>query len=119
MLEALVAVIAEHGPLVLLIDDLQWADGRTLAALGYLRRRAADLPLALVTTAPAIETLPGRPLGSLTPDTVVRLDPLSRPTWPRSGYPICTRRPAAARASSPRRSRTITRPGARGRSPRR
>ena len=77
VLEALVAVVAEHGPLVLLIDDLQWADGRTLAALGYLRRRAADLPLALVTTAPAIETSPGRPLGSLTPDLVVRLDPLS------------------------------------------
>ena len=77
VLEALVAVVADHGPLVLLIDDLQWADGRTLAALAYLRRRAADLPLALVTTAPAIETSPGRPLGSLTPDLVVRLDPLS------------------------------------------
>ncbi len=77
VLEALVAVVADHGPLVLLIDDLQWADGRTLAALAYLRRRAADLPLALVTTAPAIETSPGRPLGSLTPDLIVRLDPLS------------------------------------------
>ena len=42
-LEALVAALAEQAPLVLLIDDLQWADPRTIAALGYLRRRGADL----------------------------------------------------------------------------
>ena len=40
VLEALVALIAEHAPLVLLLDDLHLADHRTLAALGYLRRRA-------------------------------------------------------------------------------
>jgi DNA-binding SARP family transcriptional activator len=77
VLEALVAAVAEHGPLVLLLDDLHWADPRTLAAIGYLRRRSSDLAVALVTTAPAIETTPGRPLGSLKPDTLVRLEPLS------------------------------------------
>ena len=41
VLEALVALIADHAPVVLLLDDLHLADHRTLAALGYLRRRAA------------------------------------------------------------------------------
>jgi DNA-binding SARP family transcriptional activator len=76
-LEALVAVLQEHGPIVLLIDDLHRADGRTLAALGYLRRRAADLAVAVVTTAPAVETLPDRSLAGLKPDIVQRLEPLS------------------------------------------
>src|SRR5437870_1008461 len=40
-LEALVALIAGHAPLVLLFDDLQSADVSTLAALGYLRHRCA------------------------------------------------------------------------------
>ena len=87
VLEALVAVIAEHGPLVLLIDDLHWADGRTLAALSYLRRRGADLSVVVVTTAQAIETLPGRPLGSLRPDTVIRLEPLSADDLAPLGIP--------------------------------
>ena len=41
VLEALVALVARHAPLVLLLDDLQWADPSTLAALAYLRRRGA------------------------------------------------------------------------------
>ena len=57
-LEALVAALAEQAPLVLLIDDLQWADPRTIAALGYLRRRGADLRVAIVTAASATETWP-------------------------------------------------------------
>ena len=47
-LEALVALIAGHAPLVLLLDDLQSADSSTLAALGYLQRRCAGIPVALV-----------------------------------------------------------------------
>jgi DNA-binding SARP family transcriptional activator len=41
VLEALVSVLAEHAPVVLLLDDLQWSDPGTLAALAYLRRRGA------------------------------------------------------------------------------
>ena len=47
-LEALVELIAEHAPLVLLLDDLQWADPGTIAALSYLRRRCAGIAVALV-----------------------------------------------------------------------
>ena len=39
---------AELGPLVVLVDDVQWGDDPSLAWIGYLARRTADLPLALV-----------------------------------------------------------------------
>jgi DNA-binding CsgD family transcriptional regulator len=39
---------AERGPLVVLIDDVQWVDDPSLAWLGYLARRAGDLALVLV-----------------------------------------------------------------------
>src|SRR6202041_2078271 len=38
----------ERGPLVVLVDDSQWVDDSSLAWLGYLGRRARDLPLLLV-----------------------------------------------------------------------
>src|SRR5262249_37554880 len=37
VLEALVALLRAHSPVVLLIDDVHLADHRTLSALGYLR----------------------------------------------------------------------------------
>ena len=77
VLEALVALVAEHAPLVLLLDDLQWADTQTVAALAYLRRRGGGLPAAFVTTAPSAEAPDDNPLRRLTPDVVVRLEPLS------------------------------------------
>ena len=39
---------AERGPLVVAVDDVQWADDPSLAWLGYLARRAGDLALGLV-----------------------------------------------------------------------
>jgi len=87
VLEALVAVIAEHGPLVLILDDLQWADQQTLAALGYLRRRSTGLAAALVTAARVTETAPGHPLHRLRPDTLVQLGPLSAAELEPLGIP--------------------------------
>jgi predicted ATPase len=77
VLEALVALVSEHAPLVLLLDDLQWSDPHTLAALGYLRRRGASLPVALVTTSAITAASPEHVRGRLKPDTVVRLEALS------------------------------------------
>jgi DNA-binding SARP family transcriptional activator len=77
VLEALVALVAEHGPIVLLIDDLQWADSRTLAALGYLQRRGAGLEAALVTTVRGTRGASDDPLHRLVPDRALRLEPLS------------------------------------------
>jgi DNA-binding SARP family transcriptional activator len=76
-LEALVTVIAEHGPLVLLLDDLQWADASTLAALRYLQGRRAGLSAAAVTAIRAGEAQPDHPVRLLQPDTRVRLEPLT------------------------------------------
>ena len=39
---------AERSPVVVAVDDAQWVDDPSLAWLGYLGRRAADLPLLLV-----------------------------------------------------------------------
>lgn len=75
-LEALVALIAEHGPLVLLIDDLEWADAATVAALRYLQLRCTS-PAALVGTVRSGELSPDHPLRRLTPDALVVLEPLT------------------------------------------
>ena len=77
VLEALFALVAEHAPLVLLLDDLQWADARTLAGLEYLRRRGGKVSAALVTTARATSVSREHPLRRLKPDTLVGLEPLS------------------------------------------
>lgn len=77
VLEALVALIAEHGPVVLLFDDLHCADARTLAAVGYLRRRGAGLGGAVVTTARPTGRSPGQPPHRLAADTRIQLKPLS------------------------------------------
>ena len=76
VLEALVALIGEHAPLVLLIDDLHCADPRTLAALGYLRRRGAGRRTAFVTTVAAAEASSDAIRG-LKPDLLIQLEPLS------------------------------------------
>jgi DNA-binding CsgD family transcriptional regulator len=39
---------AERSPLVVVVDDVQWADDPSLGWLGYLARRVSDLPLLLV-----------------------------------------------------------------------
>jgi DNA-binding SARP family transcriptional activator len=88
VLEALVAVIGEHGPLVLVLDDIHWAEPRTLAALAYLRRRSdAGLATAIVTTARATELQPEHPVRRLQQDTRVRLEPLSADDLAPLGMP--------------------------------
>jgi predicted ATPase len=39
---------AEESPLVVAVDDVQWADGPSLSWLGYLARRVVELPLVVV-----------------------------------------------------------------------
>ena len=86
VLEALVALIADHAPVVLLLDDLHLADHRTLAALGYLRRRAAFRG-AIVTTAWPTRAAPTPPPHRLDADLRVRLEPLSRDELASVGIP--------------------------------
>ena len=77
VLEALVALLAEHAPVVLLLDELHCADARTLAALGYLRRRGVGLAGAIVTSARPPDASRGHPPHRLEADARVHLEPLS------------------------------------------
>jgi DNA-binding SARP family transcriptional activator len=87
VLEALVALVARHGPLVLLLDDLHWADPSTLAAVGYLQRRGGALAAVIVTAARSRGTTIDDPLRGLSPDTLVRLEPLSADDLAPLGMP--------------------------------
>ncbi len=86
-LEALVELIREHAPLVLVLDDLQWADVATLAAIGYIQRRCAGVPAAVVATFRSEEAAADDPLRSLRANTVVRLEPLTTTELAPLGMP--------------------------------
>jgi DNA-binding CsgD family transcriptional regulator len=58
----LVADLAEAAPLLLLVDDAQWADLATLRALVYIAHRLDGLPVALVVAIRTGETGPADPL---------------------------------------------------------
>jgi DNA-binding CsgD family transcriptional regulator len=49
----LCTALAEDAPLVLVVDDAQWADRPSLEVLAYLARRIADLPLLIAIGARA------------------------------------------------------------------
>ncbi|NBH07370.1 ATP-binding protein, partial [Amycolatopsis sp. SID8362] len=46
----LVAGLAARGPVVLAVDDVQWCDETSLRWLGFLLRRAEDLPVLVLMT---------------------------------------------------------------------
>jgi CheY-like chemotaxis protein len=76
-LEALVELIAEHAPLALFLDDLQWADSNTVAALSYLRRRCTDISVVVVTAVASEHAPADHVVRRLMPTTVVRLEELT------------------------------------------
>jgi DNA-binding SARP family transcriptional activator len=86
-LEALVAVVVEHAPLVLVIDDLHSADPSTLAALGYLQRRCVDVPVMVLGAVRVGSTLAKEPLRLPQADARVRLEPLSSTDLEPLGIP--------------------------------
>jgi predicted ATPase len=67
---------AARRPLVLLLDDLHWADPASLELLRYLARQAATLPLLLVASYRPEDVARGHPLYALLPALVRE----SRPT---------------------------------------
>jgi DNA-binding SARP family transcriptional activator len=76
ILEALVRLIDHHAPLVLIFDDLHYADPATITALGYLQQRCPRTPVAVIG---AIRTdiTAEHPVRQLAPTTVIHLGPLS------------------------------------------
>ncbi|MCB0111783.1 MAG: AAA family ATPase, partial [Caldilineaceae bacterium] len=59
------AILANGQPLILLFDDLQWADGETLTWLHFLLRAAESAPLLLVGTVRTGEITNDHPLPTL------------------------------------------------------
>lgn len=84
------------GPLLLVVDDLQWSDDESLAFLGFLLRRLSGLPLGVVLAArPGPGGGPGERLTGIAAaagDAVRTLAPLDRDD---------VRRLAALRAGAP------------------
>jgi DNA-binding SARP family transcriptional activator len=76
-LESVVRLWQSHAPLVLLLDDLHWADPATLAALAYLHRRSAVIPGAVIATVGAEEALTSHQLHRLPVSARIALPPLS------------------------------------------
>jgi DNA-binding SARP family transcriptional activator len=76
-LEALVELIAEQAPLALFLDDLQWADSHTVAALSYVQRRCSDISVVVVTAVASEHAPAEHAVRRLMPTTVVRLDELT------------------------------------------
>lgn len=77
----LVANLAEEGPLLLLVDDLHWADPPSLRLLEFVGRRLEGLPVLILGTARPVEpgTLGGLldALASGPAATVVRPAPIT------------------------------------------
>ena len=83
-LASCIAAVAEDDPLAVLIDDAQWADGSTLAALRVVWSREQRAALVLVLTlehgaelSAELRALVGS-VGREIPGAVVRLEPLTQ-----------------------------------------
>ena len=87
VLEALVELIGEHAPLVLLLDDLHWADPSTVGALSYLQRRCAGAPIAIVGTISNEQAPAHHPARRLKPDALVCVGPLTASDLAPLGMP--------------------------------
>jgi len=86
VLEALVELVSAQAPLVLLLDDLQWADPATIGALSYLHHRCTNVPLAIVATVSAGQP-PHHPTHRLEPDLRLHLGPLTSSELAPLGMP--------------------------------
>jgi DNA-binding SARP family transcriptional activator len=76
-LEALVALIYKYAPIVIMLDDLQFADMATISALNYLQRRCRGVRGAVVSAVTTEQTPAYHPVRGLHPDTVIALSPFT------------------------------------------
>jgi predicted ATPase len=60
-----IAELAAHQPVLLMIDDAQWADSATLSLLRHVARRSRQLRLLIVLTYREIELDEARPLNAV------------------------------------------------------
>jgi predicted ATPase len=62
-----VKAVAREAPLVLVLDDLHWADKSSLLLLQFLAREIADAPVLVVGTYRDVEVSRGHPLAEVLP----------------------------------------------------
>jgi DNA-binding SARP family transcriptional activator len=86
-LESLVELVKAHAPIVIVLDDLHWADRHTLSALAYIQRRCVALPVLLVGAARTDEIGADHPLRRLTPSRQLTLQPLTASELAALGAP--------------------------------
>jgi hypothetical protein len=77
VLEAIVALISGHAPLVLFLDDLHLADRSTIAALEYLHRRCESSAVMVICALRSEDTPPDHPIHRLAASEMIRLEPLT------------------------------------------
>lgn len=75
-LESVRDLLAELAPVALVLDDLQWADASTVAALAYLQRRCAGKAVLLLGALRPEEVSDDDPVARLEASERVRLGPL-------------------------------------------
>jgi DNA-binding SARP family transcriptional activator len=62
---ALLGTIAERAPLLIVLEDLHWADDLSVRLLAFLRRRLADRPVFLLGTVREEDLEPSHPLAPM------------------------------------------------------
>lgn len=60
----LLTLMSERGPLLVILDDVQWADESSVKLLAYLSPRLKDYPLIVIATCREHELSPDHPLHS-------------------------------------------------------
>ncbi len=85
LLDSVVAVLRALAPVVLFLDDIQWADASTVQALGRILQRAGNAPILLLTALRPDEIADRTPVRQLTEAArasgrlrVIELEPLPR-----------------------------------------
>ncbi len=75
-LDQLLSIIDAHAPMVLLLDDFEWADLATVTAIAWLVREAPSLPLTIVAAERIRRRRASRLLDLVHVDDEIRLGPL-------------------------------------------
>ncbi len=103
----LLARLAEEAPLVLLLDDLHWADHASVHLLQHLARRIANAAVLVIATYREVELGDGHPLSDLVAEIARRgpgecfaLQPLSRDDTAELVEDVLGERPAAGIADA-------------------
>ena len=86
-LNSLVTCVRTAAPMVLVIDDVQWADPSTVTALGLLRRRCHDAAVLIIGAFRGEDVNPADPVRALTEDVRVELGPLTEADLAPLGHP--------------------------------